>query len=461
MIFMHILDAQRVHIVGIGGIGVSGLAKILAHRGVALSGSDAEASATTDDLRTRGIEVSIGHDASNLVAGIDAVVYSGAVPESNPELALALERGLPCFTYSQALGEVTKKYRTLAVSGTHGKSTTTAMLGTILQNAGLDPLILVGTKVPAFDGGNVHLGSGEFFVVEACEHAAQMMDLSPERIIVTNLEPDHLDFYQTFERLQGTFREYVSRVAPEMCIVNGDQTAVRDLFHNSAIPHTFGFGTGTIQCVSRNNSNGLQIAELRDADGNEFELKLRIPGAFNVMNAMAAFEMARSIGVDPQVALDALYSYPGSWRRFERVGQINGVDVISDYAHHPTAIRETLQATREFFPEKRVVLVYQPHQHHRTKALFDDFVDVLSTPDALILNEVYHVKGRENAEDAGATSAGLIADVKQRRGDKPHWYAQSLDEVSELIRTHTMPNDVVVVMGAGDIYKVAHDVCSK
>jgi len=461
---MDILSAQRVHIIGIGGIGVSGVAKILKHRGVVVSGSDAEASGVTEGLNALGIAVAIGHDSANVAAVVDAVIFSGAVPTDNSERAAARDRGIPEFSYSEVLGMLSKHYRTIAVSGTHGKSTTTAMLGTILRAAGLDPLILVGTQVATFEQGNVHLGSGEFFVVEACEHEAQMMKLSPERIIVTNLEPDHLDFYGTFAVLQKTFSEYVARVPAEHCVLNFDEQVVRELCRNSATqPRSFGFQGGTIQCVARRTEDGEQVAQLRDAVGEEFELKLRIPGAFNVMNAMAAFEMARSIGVAPHVALDALHKYPGSWRRFERVGELNGAPVISDYGHHPTAIRETVAATREFFPGKRVVLVYQPHQHHRTHALYPDFVSALADPDMLILNEVYDVKGRERAEDQSVSGTQLFEDIKKTRtiDGGQMAYAASLDEIEALVCQHALPNDVILVMGAGDIYKIAHRVCSK
>ncbi len=459
---MAFLDAERVHIIGIGGIGTSGLAKILAHHGVRVTGSDGTGSLITEELQARGIAVTIGHSVANLPEDVQAVVFSSAVSPLNSERAAADERGIPSFSYSEALGELTKKYRTIAVSGTHGKSTTTAMLAGILIAAGLDPLVLVGTRVPTFKHGNVHLGAGDIFVVEACEHKAQMMNLSPERIIVTNLEPDHLDFYGTFDRLIETFKKYVAQISPSHCVVNGDEAAVGGLFvDGKGAPQTFGFAHGDLQCMERHSDAGVQYATIRFSDGETHEMKLRIPGSFNIMNAMAAIVMAEQLGVTRAVALQAVFDYPGSWRRFERVGRVNGAHVISDYAHHPTAIRETLKAAREFFPDKRVVLVYQPHQHHRTKALYGDFVDALADSDALILNEVYHVAGRETAEDAATTSAELMSDIAARRGtEKAHWYAKSLEEVTELIRTHTLPDDVVLVMGAGDIYKVAHDVCS-
>jgi len=456
---MDFLDAKRVHVIGIGGIGVSGLSKILAHRGVVVSGSDASASLITEEFVARGHAVTIGHSADNVGEDVEAIVYSSAIPETNVERAIADERGIPQFSYSVALGALTKKYRTIAVSGTHGKSTTTSMLATILIAAGLEPLVLVGTRVPNFKDGNVYLGGGDIFVVEACEHEAQMMNLSPERMVITNLEPDHLDYYGTFENLSETFEKYVGQIAPDHCVVNGDEMSVMNLFRG-AKPVTFGFTPADAQCVERHSGDGIQYATVKFSDGKTAEMKLRIPGAFNVMNALAATTMAMQFGVSFETAFDALYNFPGSWRRFERVGHLNGAPVISDYGHHPTAIRETVKAAREFFPGKRIILAFQPHQHHRTKALYGDFIEALAEPDALILNEVYHVEGREEAKDAATTSAGLMTDVSARRGDKSHWYAQSLEEVTQLIHKHALPDDVILVMGAGDIYKIAHDVCS-
>lgn len=457
---MDFLDAKRVHVIGIGGIGTSGLSKILAHRGVLVSGSDANASLITEELVARGHAVTIGHSSDNVGEDVDAIVYSSAVPPTNPERVAAEDRGIPQFSYSVALGALTKKYHTIAVSGTHGKSTTTSMLATILIAAGLEPLVLVGTRVPNFKDGNVYLGGGDIFVVEACEHEAQMMNMFPERMIITNLEPDHLDYYGTFENLSATFKKYVAQIPVENCVVNGDEVSVMNLFEG-AKPVTFGFGAVDVQCTERHSGEGIQYASITFADGKTAEMKIRIPGAFNVMNALAATTMAMQVGVTAERAFDALYNFPGSWRRFERVGDYKGAPVISDYGHHPTAVRETVKAAREFFPGKRIVLAFQPHQHHRTKALYNDFIDALADPDALVLNEVYHVEGREEAKDAATTSEGLMKDVQARRGDKPHWYAQSLDEVTQLIHKHALPEDVILVMGAGDIYKIANDVCSK
>lgn len=456
---MYLLEAQKNHIVGIGGIGVSGVAKILKLRGAQVSGSDVASSVVTDELNDMGIPVAVGHAASNLLHDCDALIYSGAVPRDNAERAAARDAGIPEFSYSEALGELTRARRTIAVSGTHGKSTTTAMLGSILVAAGLDPLVLVGTRVTNFSHGNVQWGTGEWMVVEACEHEAQMMQLTPQRIIITNLESDHLDYYGTFERLCETFRLYVSRVTPDSCVINGDDASVRALFNERDEPLLFGFQDGALQCMSRESARGMQRALLRDADGNTHELRLKIPGGINVMNAMAAFLMARSIGVSAIVALDALAAYPGSWRRFERVGEFHGAPVISDYGHHPTAVRQTVAAAREFFPDRRILLVYQPHQHHRTAALREEFITALATPDALVLCEIYDVAGREQATDQHISSQHLVESIRARHPNMSLWYARTFVQAREILEREVYDTDVVLVMGAGDIYTLAHELC--
>ncbi len=458
---MNVLTASTVYIIGIGGIGVSGVAKILLLRGAKVSGSDVAESVVTEELRELGIVVHIGHDAKNIPPATPAIIYSGAVPADNTERVAARERGIPEFSYSDALGALTRLYKTVAVSGTHGKSTTTAMLGTILSAAGWDPLVLVGTRVTHFSHGNVQWGKGEWFVVEACEHEAQMMALTPQKIIITNLEPDHLDYYGTYAKLHETFYHYVSRIAPEDCVINYDDGNVSDLFpERLRLPRSFGFQGGTLQCVARRTENGVQIATLQDEAKQQFELRLALPGEFNVMNALAALEMARSMGVDMHVSLAALETYSGSWRRFEQVGNYKGAPVISDYGHHPTAIEKTITATREFFPDRRVVLVYQPHQHHRTQALRDDFVRALSAPDVLLLYEVYDVAGRERPEDHHISSGDLLRDVQLQNPEKPMWHVTSFDATEKLFQQHVLPTDVIVIMGAGDIYQLAERLCT-
>lgn len=455
---MSLLEKKYIHCIGIGGIGVSALAKILIQRGCVVSGSDAEQSLITDELLARGISVNIGKSDGGFPLQTEAIVYSSAVPTTHPERIAALDRGIEQFSYAQVLGELSRAYHTIAISGTHGKSTTTALLGNILIAAGYDPLVLVGTRVASFSDGNAHLGAGTWFVVEACEHEAQMMQISPEYLIVTNVEPDHLDFYETFDRLLETFRAYVRGVRSERCVLNFDDENVRALAEGA---HTFGFTGGTVQCLHRTTTSGIQTAHLITNHDAHFTMSLRIPGRFNVMNAMAAFEMARMIGIDADVALRALNEYPGSWRRFERVGEVNGAAVISDYGHHPTALKETVRAAREFFPGRRILLAYQPHQHHRTKALHKEFIDALHEPDALILNEIYDVKGREGAGDQDISSATLYEEVVAQQIGKPIWYARTHAEVVTLITTHATPQDVVLIMGAGDIYKIVPQVCVK
>lgn len=440
---MSLLQKQRVHCVGIGGIGLSALAKILANRGMQISGSDAEDSLVVTELKNRGWKIFIGHSAANILENVEAIIFSSAVPENNPERVAARERGIPEFSYSQALGELTAGYRTIAVSGTHGKSTTTAMIGSVLIDAGYDPTVLVGTRVAKFSDQNSHLGKSEWLVVEACEHEAQMMNLHPEFIVLTNLEPDHLDFYGSFANIKKTFSEYVKKVAPEKCVANADDVDVMELFSAGEKPATYGLHAGEL----------LPSAEL----------KLQIPGAFNIANALAATRVCELIGIPRAVSYAALAKYPGSWRRFERVGEFQGLPVVSDYGHHPTAIRETLKATQEFFPNKKILLVYQPHQHHRTKALFNDFVAPLQAADALVLVEIYDVKGRVEAHDRDVTSARLLEKINIDNSLRPRVYAA--DENAAAAATAKIiaagGADVILIMGAGDVYHLANRLCSK
>lgn len=460
---MSLLTKKFVHIIGIGGIGLSGVAKILQYRGLQVSGSDAEGSLITEELQAMGIPVVIGQAAENLGADVDVVIYSGAVPATNPERLAAAARGLPEFSYSQALGEITKGYRTIAISGTHGKSTTTAMLGSILMQAGFDPMVLVGTRVANFSHGNVQLGRGEWFVVEACEHAAQMLQLAPERIIITNLEPDHLDFYGSFENLIETFKKYVGKIGAAACVIPAADPVMNKVFsgsENQAL--TFGEHTGSLHCLERQIKNGQQQVLVADDQNNQFELNLRVPGIFNVLNALAALTLARSIGADLNLALQALAEFKGSWRRFELIGNTKkGALVISDYGHHPTAINSTVRAAREFYPDKRIVLAFQPHQHHRTKSLLDEFLAALQTPDALILQEIYDVKGRESAGDQDVSSAGLLARLQNNFGTGQAGFAPTAADTIQQILAIEQTGDLILVMGAGDIYKIATDLCSQ
>lgn len=455
---MALLGHKKVHFIGIGGIGMSGVAKILRSRGLEVAGSDVADSAVIEELRGAGVVVNIGQAAENVPVDAEAVVHTSAVPADNPERVEAARRGLSIFSYSAAVGEISREYQTVAISGTHGKSTTTAMLGKILLAAGLDPLILVGTKVRGFSDGNVHLGQGKIFVVEACEHEAQMLRLHPSMIVLSNLENDHLDFYQNWENLRDTFRAYIKKVAPKKIIANADDGGLREMLRE--VDATFYGTTGQARLLQRSFFSGGQQALVAVVD-EEKKLILRLPGEFNIYNALAALTAAINLGVAPEIALAALAEFGGSWRRFENLGEWQGATVISDYGHHPTAVTKTLAAAREFFGVRRIVLVFQPHQHHRTAALYEDFLTAFAEPEVLLLAEIYDVAGRTGEEARAISSARLAEDLHARRGSKETFYLADAAAVEEKLRTIIQTGDVLLIMGAGDIFLLAEKLCSR
>jgi len=388
-------EFRHVHIIGVGGIGTSAIAKLFLAKGARVTGSDRQASALTDELVRHGLRFAEGGDPSAL-ATADLVVYSAAVPDTDPERAEAARLGVRQLSYPQFLGELSRGYTTIAVAGTNGKSTVTAMLGLLLEAAGYDPLVIVGSLVPGFSDGNLRLGAGRFLVVEACEYRAHMLNLHPEMIVLTNVEEDHLDYFRDLAHIQDTFQTFLDKMKGKgLVVLNADDPGSAG-FHADRVVR-YGTQDGADYMVeNRRTAAGIQSALVRRLHPPEplGDLALRVPGAFNIMNALAATAAAMELGVPFETCARVLKQFPGIWRRFERVGTWNGADVISDYGHHPTAIRATVAAAREFFPGRRVVLCFQPHQHARTKELFGGFVEALAEADAVVVPEVYEVAGR-------------------------------------------------------------------
>ncbi len=429
---------ETIHFVGIGGIGVSAAAKWCLAKRKKVSGSDRAASAITDDLDRRGITISIGHDAANVPAGVQLVVYSPAVAESNVERVRGAELGAREMSYPQFLGSMSKGYSTIAVSGTNGKSTTTAMLALMLEAAGYDPTVIVGSLVPSFPLGNLLVGNGRFFVVEACEYRANMLEINPEMIVLTNIEADHLDFYRDVDHIRETFQTFVDKLKGKgLTVWNKDDAQSSRLVVDRGV--TYGFDESSDYVgLSRSTTDGIQTIET-----NQGILRLNIPGAFNAMNALAATSAAMELGVPFETCARVLSTFTGIWRRFERVGQFNGAEIVSDYGHHPTAIKGTIDAAREFFPGRRIVLCFQPHQHSRTAELFDAFVESIAIADEIIVAEIYGVAGRTG--ETVVSSRDLVAKIEGAR------YAASLDEAEATLREIVREGDVVIVQGAGDI----------
>ncbi|MFA6197870.1 MAG: UDP-N-acetylmuramate--L-alanine ligase [Patescibacteria group bacterium] len=449
----NILSAGHVHCLGIGGIGVSGLARLLHWRGIIVTGSDLRQSIVTDDMQKLGVKVWIGpHDSSHVPPDAKIIVHTVATSQDNVELAEARRRGLTVITYPEAVGQLTEGKRLITVSGTHGKTTTTAMIGQLLIAAGLDPTVLVGSRLASIDG-NARNGQGDYFVLEGDEYGRAFLNYHPEIAVITNIESDHLDVYRDIDDIKETFVQFLTNIKPNGTLVfNHDDANVLDLAKHFK-GHAVSFG------LSGGNYLGLIQGQERGAIFNEAHtgtIRLAIPGSFNVSNALAAISVGQLLGIKPDLIVKTLGEFAGLWRRFEIVGEHNGAIIISDYAHHPTAVRATVAAARQYFPDRHLLVAFQPHHRHRTKALFNDFVDALSGIDKLILQEIYDVAGRETDSTQDVSSRQLL-DVLRQHGNDGIYCANDADTEATL-KGVIKPNDVVLIMGAGTIDTVARNL---
>lgn len=447
---------KRVHFVGIGGIGVSAIAKLCLSRGIRVSGSDVHASAITEDLVRRGASVVTGTGTRPALDGVDLFVYSPAVPETDPERVEAKRRGIRQMSYPEALGELSRTTKTVVVTGTNGKSTTTAMLGLILEAAGMDPTVIVGSLVPGFPDGNLRVGAHDLLVVEGCESQANVLNLSPEAAVLTNVEEDHLDYYRDIDHIRDTFQAFVAKATGPV-VWNADDPQSRRLKLKDGMSYAME-AEADVKGANRQVEAGEQAVEVMRHGVKIGSLTLRVPGAFNVMNALAATTMALELGVPFETCRKVLEGFAGIWRRFERVGSFHGAEVISDYGHHPTAIRATIAAAREFFPGRRIVLCFQPHQHSRTLELKGDFIAALPEADVVVVPEIYGVSGRTGEEAKRISSRDLVNGIKKAHPDQDVRYAKDLDEAQRTLGEIVKRGDVVIMQGAGDVDDLARRI---
>lgn len=424
---------RSIYMTGIGGIGMSALAQFFVHDGKKISGSDREDSPVTQMLAEKGIEIYIGHDQCNIPADCELLVYSDAVPESNVERVRAKEMKVSELSYFEALGEVSKNARTIAVAGTHGKTTTTGMLAKILQAAGKEPTAIVGSIVRDFKS-NFLAGSSDLFVIEACEYRDHLLKLSPEILVITNIELDHTDYFPNFETLQDTFRKAAEKIPSHGFIV--------------ADPHD-----PVIAAILKNVS--ARVVDFTHENVPE----LGLIGEFNRMNARAASAAARAAFPDiQQGSIDrALADFEGSWRRFEYKGETpGGALVYDDYAHHPTAIRKTIEAAREKFSGKDITVVFHPHLYSRTRDLFDSFAHALAKADYILLAPIYAAREVDTGEVSSDKLASAIAKVNENVLSLP-----TFDAIRSELLSRAKEKDLIITMGAGDIYKVAEQIAGE
>lgn len=465
---------KKIHCIGIGGIGVSAVAKLLQSQGKIVSGSDLYASEITKELENLSIPIFLNHKKENVSKDTDMLICSPAVPDDNPERTKARELGIKEFSYPEFLGELSKEKNTIAISGTNGKSTTTALVGLILERTGLDPTVIVGSKillgnrVPKWQG-NVRVGESDLFVVEACEYQANMLHLDPNIIVLTNLEKDHLDYYKDINHIIDSFQEFVNKLPKDgVLIINADDKNLAKLKLQSNII-TYGIeNNADVMAQNIITKPGKQqfTLKLEGPTLKSYEISLKVPGLFNIYNVLAAVAAAMHLGADIKSIKQAVEEFSGTWRRFENVGTIpipkcpipKCPIIISDYAHHPTAVGSTIQAAREFYPDKRIVAVFQPHHHNRTKNLFNEFVQSLDTADIVIISKIYDVAGREEGDDQDISSYDLVNAIKQIHPEKSVIYTKDLKQTKELVKDILQPNDLILIMGAGDIDTVAREL---
>jgi UDP-N-acetylmuramate--alanine ligase len=423
---------MKIHFIGIGGIGVSALAKYYLEKGNEVSGSDLVSSSLTDDLAKKGAHIFIGPNVAENIHDYDLVIHSPAVKENNYEMTEAELKGIRILSYPQALGELTKEYFTIAVSGTHGKSTTTSMIALILIEAGLDPTVIVGTKLKEFGDSNFRMGHSRYLVIEACEHEESFLNYWPKIAVVTNIEEDHLDYYENLENIKKAFNDFVSHLGDDGILIKQKETEIK--FDKKTIE----FSLSEERCVNK----------LREI--------VKIPGDHNILDALAALKVARALDIPDNVSFSALSKFMGTWRRFEETQFPNFV-LIDDYGHHPTEILATLKGARQKYPDKIIYCVFQPHQYQRTFLLFDEFVkafkEIIETKlvDKLFLIDIYDVAGREGGELKEKVSSEKLAAAV------PNAIYVSNDDLFSNLAS----GEVIIFMGAGNIYDLSQDFKDK
>ena len=445
---MNFDQISTIHFVGIGGIGMSGIAEILAGAGMTVSGCDLRRSASTALLASRGIPITIGHDPSH-VEGADLIVVTAAIRE-HPELDAARVRGVPVLKRAEVLGEIVNSRRGVGVSGTHGKTTTSAMVSVVLEEAGLDPTVLVGGMVRNLQT-NAKSGAGEFIVAEADEYDRTFHHLHPEIAVVTNIEPDHLEYYGTFDAILTAFETFLRGVKPGGTVIGCvDDVNVRKLLDRvPASTPVIRYGLSEDADL---RATGLEFSE----QGSSFDVpgagffKLFVPGEHNVRNALAAIAVGRRLGIDQHTISAALAKFLGVDRRFQVLGDYLGALVVDDYAHHPTEIRATLDAARRGYPNRRVVALFQPHLYSRTRDFAREFGESLRVADVPIVTPIY--AAREQPLDG--VSARIIAEAVPGIEFLDRSNSQIVNEMRRRLR----PNDIFITMGAGDVHEIAEQL---
>ncbi|MCK4752086.1 MAG: UDP-N-acetylmuramate--L-alanine ligase, partial [Planctomycetes bacterium] len=445
------LTGKKFHFIGVGGVGMSALAKLLIKNKAVISGSDQAQTPPITGLRKIGADIKIGHDCGNLNPQTDAVVISAAIKEDNPELKLARKKGCEIYKYAQMLGTLCNQYDGIAVAGTHGKSTTAGWLVHLLKQAGVDPNFIIGANISQLDTSS-GVADSKYFVAEACEYDRSFLNLKPAIACILNVEADHLDYYKDEEEIVDAFRQFALGIKPGgILIANGtDPNATKVIKALPAHLNCQTFGINKSCNFSAQNirlKNGLYAFDVYHEGKLMGKTQISLPGRHNILNALAVVAMATSIGLDTQQVLELLTDYTGIERRLMLKAQIDGITVLDDYAHHPTEIRATLAAIRQRYLPNRILCVFQPHQHSRTRFFLDDFAESFKLADVTIVPEIYFVRDAE-AEKKEINSQILVK--KMRANDTEAVFMDGFETIGDYLKKNVTSGDLVVTMGAGD-----------
>jgi len=440
----------RVHFVGMGGVGMSALARILLSMGVEVSGSDIQKNRLLDQLEELGAKVYIGHRAEQ-VEGARLVVYSTAIKGDNPELKEAKGRGIPVIHRGEMLAMIMAQKEGLAVAGSHGKTTTTSMVASILMHAGLEPTVLVGGRLISMDT-NALLGKGNLIVAEADESDGSFLHLLPHYAVVTNVDREHLDHYGSFEKLVEAFQGFLGRVQ-RLRVVCWEDPVLRRLIRGDTLAYGFSPGAFYRAVGLAKKGGGRQVFTCYRGGENLGEVVLPIPGDHNVLNALGALALTLEMGVTWEKAVEALAAFKGVDRRITLRGEVKGIAVVDDYGHHPTEIRNTLKAVREYWPDRRLVVVFQPHRYSRTRTLLEEFWGAFHGVDRLLIMDIYPAGESPN----GATGEDIWRGVRERSCYQA-LYLPSKDEVKGYLVDNLDRGDLLLTLGAGDVWRIGTEI---
>ena len=449
----------HIHFIGIGGISMSGLAEILLEEDFRISGSDAKASPLTRSLEEKGAVIHYGQRASNITDDIDVVVYTAAIHPDNPEFACAREKNIPMLTRAELLGQIMRNYDTpIAISGTHGKTTTTSMVSHILLEGDCDPTISVGGILPAI-GGNIRVGASETFVTEACEYTNSFLSFFPKISVILNMDADHLDFFKDIDDIRHSFRRFAQLLpADGTLIINADtpeyESIIKDLpcqVITYGLDHPADYTAEDITWDKYGHAS-FTVKKNECKVGSYY---LRVPGIHNVSNALAAIAVGKLLDLPDEVIVKGLGSFTGTDRRFQYKGEVGGITIIDDYAHHPTEIAATLESAKNY-PHEKIWCVFQPHTYTRTKALLPEFAKALTLADHVVLADIYAAR---ETDDLGISSRDLQKQIQEL--GTPCDYFPTFDEIESFLLKSCTHGDLLITMGAGDVVNIGEHLLGK